>query len=155
MRSIIYICTSKAQTLFFLWPLSWPGSLASRFTRNGPKPSCSEADDYNIWSSKWRRDRFQCKQTDLLQLNAILICEFPENFLRTLLSSLHWKRLLCVENKPQTWQSFSVFCPSSSQANASSIKKLPVPTHLTLHRACTRVSNSISEFCWPTTRQKL
>ena len=50
----------------------------------------------------------QRKQTDRLQLNAVLICEFPENFLQTVSSSLHWKLLLFIENKPERWKSFSV-----------------------------------------------
>ena len=39
----------------------------------------------------------QRKQTDRLQLNAVLICEFPENFFQTVSSSLHWKLLLFIE----------------------------------------------------------
>ena len=122
-----------------------PGSLVSHFTWNGPsfvksclnsfsilllcpKPSSSKADDYNLERQMAAESLIQRKQTDQLKLNAVLTCEFPENFFQTLSSSLHWKLLLFIENKLEMWKSFLVFRPSSLEANASS--KLIAGSHV-------------------------
>ena len=117
-----------------------PGSLASCFTRNGPSfvKSCLISFCYSVQSSLVAKQTMTFGAASLLTYKADrsisverrLICEFPENVFQPLLSSFHWKLLLCIGKKTWDMEIFLGVSAHSFQTNASS--KLIAGSHVSL-----------------------